>query len=368
MWPRITVAKSEGTVSGRPTVGYFGLDHHHCDPYLQSLASLPVEVTCAFEPDRSIGVDTVGPLPAGVTVYRQYDELFEAEDIDVAWITLSNQQTPAVITAAVDRGIDVYAEKPMARTAAELEPVAEAVRESNATVAASYVWRAHPIARELRRRAEEGFFGDVSAVYARFLASQVVHRDTDHHLFDAEASRGGILQWLGVHWVDLLPWILDDPITRVTASFDRTAEIVDVETGAAVQFETGAGASFSLQAGYLLREGRYDTAVDIIGTAGRSSWEPIGGTFGFDGSTELVLDSSTGEWASTPRRTITYEYESAAGYGGKWGLDSIRSFFDARTGDGTVTADIDDAVTVLRVLDAAYQSAKEDSWVSVDGQ
>jgi hypothetical protein len=31
----------------RPTVAYVGLDHVHCPAYLDSLAELPVDLTCA---------------------------------------------------------------------------------------------------------------------------------------------------------------------------------------------------------------------------------------------------------------------------------------------------------------------------------
>lgn len=355
-------------MSGTATVGYLGLDHHHCEPYLQSLDQLPVEVTCAAEPDASFTADTVDSLPTDATLYRSYRELLDAEDVDVAWITLSNRETPEVVRAAAERGIDVYAEKPMARTAADLEPVVDAVRRQDVTVAASYPWRAHPIARELRSRAAAGFFGEVRSLFARFVASGLSHRDTSHYLFDDEASRGGILQWLGVHWIDLVPWILDDPIVRVTARRTQGTADVDVEDGMDLQFETESGALGMLQSGYFLREGRYDTAIDIYGADGRASWDPMGRTFGFDDETALELDSEDDAWASSPRRTITYDYEPTPGYGGRWGLAFMRSFLDARAGDGRVGADLGDALRVLRVLDAAYRSADEDRPVRVEGQ
>ena len=355
-------------MSGTTTVGYLGLDHHHAEPYLQSLARLPVEVTCAAEPDESFTVDSVGSLGTDATLYRSYEALLEEADVDVAWITLSNRETPGVVRAAAERGIDVYAEKPMARTAADLEPVVDAVDRHGVTVAASYPWRAHPIARELRRRAEAGFFGDLRAVFARFVASGLAPRDTSHYLFDDASSRGGILQWLGVHWIDLVPWILGDPIVRVTARTSCGTPDVDVEDGMDLQFETSSGALGTLQSGYYLREGQYDTAVEIYGTDGRASWDPMGRTFGFDGETTLELDSDDDAWASSPHRTITYDYEPTPGYGGQWGIEFMQAFLDARTGQGSVGAGLDDALEVLRVLDAAYESAEADRPVRVEGR
>lgn len=113
------------------SVGFLGLDHHHRDPYLQSLARLPVEVTCAAEPDRSYAVEAVEALPEDANLYRSYEELLDAEDVDVAWVVLSNRKSPEVVEAAAERGIDVYTEKPVARTASDLAPVVEAVERND---------------------------------------------------------------------------------------------------------------------------------------------------------------------------------------------------------------------------------------------
>lgn len=346
------------------TIGYIGLDNHHCEPYLRSLEQLSAEVTCASEPDPEFDVESVG-LSQDVPVYRSAEALLENEDVDVAWITRSNEATPALITTAVERGVDVYTEKPAARTAEDLEPAVEAVERSNATVCTSYTWRGHPIAKELRRRAENGFFGAVRSVDARFVASKLAYRNTDHYLFDATASRGGIVQWLGIHWIDLCQWMLDDRIVRVSAKTSAGTDGVDVEDGATLLLETESGAIGTLHTGYYLREDHYDTRIGIYGTDGTADWDPIGRTFGFDGETELDLECTNGDW-STPRRQIVHEYQPTDGYGGQWGLDYMQQFLDARSGDASVPATIQDAQRVLRVLDAAYEAADTNEWVTVE--
>lgn len=346
-------------------IGYVGLDHHHRAPYLETLAELPVEVTCACEPDPSFDVDMVDGL-GDVPVYGSVEALLDREDVDVLWITLSNRDTPAAMMAALDRGIDVYTEKPAARTDADLVPVVKAAEVSDATVGVSYAWRGHPVSRELRERATEGFFGDVRSFEARFLASSLAFRDTDHYLFDRAASRGGILQWLGIHWLDLVPWILDDPVTAVAADTASEFGGVDVEDSATLQLRTESGALGTLRCGYHLNEGRYDTYVGINGADAGSRWDPMGREFGFDGETALELERTDERWTSTPWRTLSYEYDDAPGYGGQWGREFVEQFFRARESpDVDVPAGLEDARRVLRLLDAAYEAAGSDRWVSV---
>ena len=346
------------------TIGYIGLDHHHRELYLDSIEQLDATVTATADsrvtPD-SLGTERLDDIP----FYDDPLELLDDGDVDLIWMTLSNRETPPLIEAAIERDIDVFTEKPAARTATDIESVVAQASISDATVGVSFAWRMHPISRQLRELAESNFFGDVRSFDLRYIASHHSTRDTNHYLFDAAESRGGIVQWLGIHWIDLLPWLLDDPITRVNASMTAETADVDVEDVAVLQFETESGAIGTQTCGYLLREGRYDTQLDVYGDAGRSKWDPMGDSFGFDGETTLELDSSADEWTSTPHRQFTHEYESTPGYGGQWGLDFFEQFLAACRGDTTVPAGLDDLLTVLYVLDAAYESAATDGWVDV---
>lgn len=345
---------------------YIGLDHHHRDPYLASIEQLPLTVTATADPDHSpesLGVEAIGDIPH----YTDYERLLDETDVDLVWLTLSNRDTPAVIRAAVERGIDVFTEKPAARTAADLDFIAASVRESDALVGFAYAWRGHPLAVKLRELAADGFFGEVMGFDLRFVASQLTTRDTSHYLFDRDASRGGIVQWLGVHWIDLLPWILNDPIERVNACMRSMTSTVGVEDGATLQFETATGAIGTQTCGYYLREDRYDTNIRIYGTEGRSQWCPIRETFSFEGEAVLELDSNHENHENhTGASRITHEYTPSSGYGGNWGLAFFEQFLAARRGNASVPAGFDDALQVLRVLDAAYESAKSGGWVTVN--
>jgi predicted dehydrogenase len=345
------------------SVGYVGLDHHHRAPYLETIEQLDAEVVATADPDGTRPTDVGAMGVADTPWYGSVDDLLANEDVDLLWLTLSNRETPSAIESAVEAGVDVFSEKPAARTAADLIPVADRIRDGDATVGFSYVWRGHPIARELRDRAAAGFFGSARSFALRFVASSLATRPTDHYLYDSAASRGGIVQWLGVHWLDLLPWILNDRIVRANASTSAGTECVDIEDGATVQLELASGAVGSLTTGYYLRDGRYDTAFDVFGESGHCSWDPMGTTFGFEGTTSVALD--TDEWVGTPHREVVHEYEPAPGYGGRWGLAFLEQFLDACAGDAEVPADVSDALRVLRVLDAIYESAKRNEWVAV---
>lgn len=353
-------------------VGYAGLDHHHAEPYLQTLETLSAEVVAATEPNDNFDFRSVASLglsgdgDVAVPVYDDLAEMLDAESLDTVFLTLPNSDTPGAIRTALDAGVDVYTEKPAARTAAELEPLVARTAESDSVVCVSYPWQFHPITREIAGLVDEGFYGVLQAFEARFVASQLAFRNVDHFVYDQDASGGGILQWLGIHWIHLFTWLLDDEIVRVNASTTHNTDAVDVEDGATLQLETADGALGTLTCGYHLPEGVYDTRFDLYGSNGRSSWDPMGREFGFDGETTLELDDASGEWASTPHRTVTHDYESEQGYGGAFGREFVAGFFAACKDGGEPPVTLESALAVLRLVDAAYKSAETDQWVSVD--
>lgn len=75
----------------------------------------------------------------------------------------------------------------------------------------------------------------------------------------------------------------------------------------------------------------------------------------------LELTAEDPEWSAALRRTIEYEfiYDRFPAFG-----DFVQDFFAGyETGDVPVT--VDDALQLLRVLDAAYESADRERWVAV---
>ncbi|WP_114579019.1 Gfo/Idh/MocA family protein [Saliphagus sp. LR7] len=346
------------------TVGFIGLANPHAMMYLESLQELPTEVTCACELNESVNAEDFPGLD-GAPIYDDIEELFTSEAVDAVWMSLPNQDTPPAIELAAEYGVDVYAEKTLARTAAELEPAIDAAETAGITVVAGYQNRANAVTREMRSRVIEGFFGDLRAVEARMITSQLGRfRDASQYSYRVDSSRGGILQWLGCHTIDMLRFMLDEPAARVNAQVEYGADGVEVEDGATVQFELAeSGALGTLQAGYYDRE--YDTYIGIHGSEGRAAWS------GSDTPADrdvLELDSYT-KWPVAPRRTIDYDYDDSMGYGGTIGLDYMANFLntvEGRDSDPSLNATIHDSLAVLRFLDAVYESAETDEWVALE--
>jgi len=363
------------------SIGYVGVDHHHRDPYFAVASGLDTTITAVCEPGRRVDVETlsamddrpdevttegqdVGELVAGATVYEDPHELVADGSVDVVWITYRSDETPAIVESAVEHGVHVISEKPIARTAADLAGIAEQANAAGVTVSPTMYYRRNPIAMALRERVRDGFFGDVWTVDGRFNASQLSFRDTDHYIYDRETSRGGALQWVGPHWVDAMPWILDDPITRVNAEFHEAAE-TDVEAGAVLMFETEGGTLGTYHSGYYLSDRGKDTHLGLYGTEAQALTPLHHDSLDHEPTAPLHLTSEDPDWTAAPKRTIEFEftYDRFPAWG-DFVQDYFEAYFDGyETGD--VPATVDDAVQLLRVLDAAYESGEVGGWVDV---
>lgn len=362
-------------------IGYIGVDHHHRDPYFAIANNLDLNVTAVCEPGRRIALENLAAMderPDEITtegqeiadlvreasVYEDPDRLIGDGDVDVVWITYRNDETPSIVETAVDNGVHVISEKPIGRTAADLEAVANRAKRTGVTVSPTTFYRKNPVAMELRDRISDGFFGDILTVQGRFNASQLSYRNTDHYIYDRATSRGGALQWIGPHWIDMMPWILNDPIARVNARF-HPAEQADVEAGAVLQFETETGTLGTYHTGYYLNDRGKDTHLGVYGTEAHAQTPIHHDSLQHQPTVPLDLTADHADWSGAPRRTI--EYEFAYDRFPAWG-DYVQDYFEAffegyETGD--VPATVDDAVQLLRVLDAAYESGDREGWVTV---
>ena len=153
----------------------------------------------------------------GVRGYADWKELLAAEEIDLAYIFLPHDECPAAAVACAERKIHVVVEKPVANTARA--PARSSRRAAATTVLFStpYVWRYHPVCREMKKIVDSGVLGRIVGCEGRCAAGGL-HRYIDGHaswMLHREKSGGGPMYNLGVHWIDLYRWLLGSEVTAV---------------------------------------------------------------------------------------------------------------------------------------------------------
>ena len=176
-----------------------GLDNPHSKGWLTSLQHCEAVdrlVVCSTE--ECTGVDQV---------YGNLDALLAGEKLGLAIVCTRNDQAPDRIAQLLQVGVPVIAEKPVARTAADIARLNEIAAAQQVLWATAFLNRCHPIADKARQLVAAGVLGRIVSIEGRMITSTVQQRNPDHWLFDRAQAGGGILHWLAIHTVDLIRYI-----------------------------------------------------------------------------------------------------------------------------------------------------------------
>lgn len=342
-----------------------GLNHPHSGMYLESLAALDeVEGIVLVDEDEAV-LETTHVSKARAR-YRALGDALADSSVTHVLVALPNDRTPAALVRTIEAGKPVFTEKPGARSAAELRPVLDALRRRPVPFAIAYLNRAAPAVQQIRELYRGGAIGRLTSVELRMVTTQVAMRGPGHWLFRRQIAGGGVLAWLGCHWLDALAYVTGEQVERVQAQLaTNSGEPIDVEDTAAVSFRTTGGAVGSMHAAYALAVGNpgyrnagHDIVFVLRGTLGAIYYA------GGRQEAPLMLESVAPGWRGAQRRTYQFTPPPSPGYGGLAGLDYFRAFLAGGAADG-VPADATDALRLLETLDAIYEAGRTGRAVTV---
>lgn len=331
-----------------------GIDHGHARAYQETLLSLGnrVEVVGLWGPRREALARATHPGLAAVPVFDTLEALLEDGRPQVAMSFVRNDESGPIVERLARAGVHVWAEKPVGRQAADLVPARDTLNQRGLVFATGYTHRFSPVHRQVRQWIADGIFGTLTGATALKATSSVTSRGPGSYLFSNEVSGGGILHWLGCHWIDLFLHLFNQPVVAVSALTGMlSGEPIDVEDIAAVSFRFGGGALVSIHAGYLTPRGEAagDSALRIYGKQGWAAW--------IVGSNKVEAFSAHPSWDTAPTRHLDFDAPRLPGYSGAVGKRSIENFLAAAAGDEPPMFHIEEAMRVLAVVEAAYESA-----------
>jgi len=153
----------------------------------------------------------------GVRGYADLAELL-ADRPDVVHVCTPNATHVEYALAAIEAGINVEVEKPLATSVADAQKLADAAATAGVVATVPFVYRFHPLVRELRARRIAGEFGDLTLLHGSYLQDWLVSPDSSSWRVDAAA--GGASRAfgdIGSHWCDLVEFVSGERFTSVSA-------------------------------------------------------------------------------------------------------------------------------------------------------
>lgn len=142
--------------------------------------------------------------------------------------------TPSALHAeqsmsALERGVNVFCQKPLGRNAAETRLVVETARRAGRLLEVDLCYRQIAGMRKIRDLIRGGHLGRVYAIDLVFHNAYGPDRDW---FYDRRLSGGGCVMDLGIHLVDLALWALDFPqVVEVNSRLFAGGERCGAESG-----------------------------------------------------------------------------------------------------------------------------------------
>lgn len=295
-------------------------------------------------------------------VYNSYEDMLYAERPELCFIMLRADEVEEPAVRCAESHVPFILDKHCARSSDSMRRILDACETHQVKMATGYMWRYSPIARQLRAWVGAGMFGTPYCLDMRIVTTAAEVRLGDEQfawLFERSKSGGGILLWLGCHYVDIARFILQREVVAVSAITSRlTTAASDVEDVASVSLLFEGGVVGTLHAAYVMPKGlqsAYDTAFCLWGSEGDAVWTP---TIGLNPT--LRIRSVHGDMARCPERTIEYHdvSEPTAYCGTRLAVHWLRDMLTTLAGGKDFGATGRDALKVLEVCEAAYQSAE----------
>ena len=294
------------------------------------------------------------------------DELTELDGISI--ITPNRTHRPLALQA-LQTGKHVFCEKPPALNAEEVAEMKDAAETAGKTLMFNFNNRARPESYALRKYLESGEVGRINSAQAKWIRRTGIP-GFGGWFTNKELSGGGPLIDL-LHMVDLAMYYMDYPqASHVLAqTFDDFIQdkgfkgpwgipdavdgVTNVESAAHgfVRFETGQVLSF--QVSWAEMNKREEVSVTF---QGQKAGGMIRRLFGSDGLDETALDDCelyVQEHGRSVNRSIITEANEDMGR-----IRSAENFIRAIEGEEAPLNTPDQALALMKVIDATYQSAQ----------
>lgn len=111
-----------------------------------------IELVAACDSDLVRAQAVAGPR--GGRAYERWEEMLERESLDAIWVCTPPLAHREPVVTALEAGIHVYLEKPIARTLADAEAIVTSAARSDAICAVGYQWHATELVDAVREATE----------------------------------------------------------------------------------------------------------------------------------------------------------------------------------------------------------------------
>jgi predicted dehydrogenase len=321
--------------------------------HVDALRTLPgVDLVAVCDVDGARAASTAAAT--GATPYTDATRMFDGADLDVVSVCTPHSEHAPIAIAALERGISVLTEKPVADGVTAADRLIAAAARSSATLGVCFQNRYNPPVQALRRMLDDGSLG----VPVRAAATVLWSRTADYYAASPWRGRwatagGGLLMNQAIHTLDLAQWLLGDVVHVAGSAATRLlGDAIEVEDTAEM---------------LLTHEGGATTTFFATLAHGRNA--PVELEVVTDRAVATLRDDLVVTWADGRPETVVAA-PRAEGVRSYWGVSHaalIEDFVGAVRERRPFWIDGPEAAKTLRTIQSVYDGSFPDRLGSAQG-
>jgi myo-inositol 2-dehydrogenase/D-chiro-inositol 1-dehydrogenase len=189
-------------------IGWIGCGTHAAEMLLPQLVRLPVTLAAIADTDAD-RLRTVGDRYGVTARYQDADALLAHAGLDAIGMAVGPALHARIGAAALRRGLAVFMEKPPAPTAEAAQALADVAAETGRPCVVGFMKRYSTANRIAGNILSAPAFGPRASLLGEYM--------TAPGYFVGNPDYTGFLLHHCVHAMDLVPWLMGEPVTQVTA-------------------------------------------------------------------------------------------------------------------------------------------------------
>jgi len=327
-------------------VGVVGVAHIHMPNFAKRMKErIDVKVQKVWDPEAKRAQKYADDLSAFAV--KKLDEIWNDPNISAVVICSETKLHQDLVLAAAKAKKHMFVEKPLGFSAADAFRMASAIEKAKVLFQTGYMMRGSPVNMFVREHIKKGSFGEVTRIRLSVCHSGSLKGwfDTDYRwMADAKQAGCGGYGDLGTHGLDLMLWMMDRPVERVTADLGTlTGRYGKIDEFGEGLLHFKGGAIGSLAASWV--DAAHPVSMLVSGTKGHAY--VADGKFYFQSDT---VDGADGKapWTNLPT-ALPHAFEL---------------FLDAALGKpNQPLVTVREAAVRNAVMEALYQGAKRGAWV-----
>lgn len=284
-------------------------------------------------------------------IYYNYHDLLADPNVDIVCVCTPSGIHGEVCMAAAEADKAIVCEKPMEITPAKITDIVHTVERTGVKMQCIFQRRLMPVAIAVRQAIADGKFGKICMANAQLK----YYRDQNYYNSAGwrgtwDMDGGGALMNQGVHGVDLILWMLNEPVDTIYGKAETLARNIAVEDTAAALLTMKSGTLCTIESATTAYPG-FSTTFCIHGEKG----------------SVIFNDKGIVEWNFIDKENAPVRPDSGEAVGGAGNPTDIgiyghicllRDIADAVANDHRPLIPPQEAELAVKVICSIYESSK----------